>query len=310
MSSALRLAIITVLVFATAALGLIAYNASLPKPAAPVAQQTPVAPTISYLVAAHALPAGALARDEDFAARPGAGPSGAIVDSPEARAELRGSLVRRFLDANAPITSDDVLRPRDRGFLASVLAPDTRAVSIKVDAESGVSGLIWPGDRVDVVLTQVNDKADAAHRTLSETVLRNVRIIAIDQDIVQGAKDTKDNGAAAAKDTRAVSLELAPDEVKTIAVAKDLGKLSLAVRAAEERRSAVESGTMFGCDVSPEIARQNAVASGSATVVVYARGKPQEFSVRKHDAEAHVALIGCNTSSRMAGESATVASGQ
>jgi pilus assembly protein CpaB len=309
MSSALRLSVILVLVFATAVLGLLAYNASQPNAPAPVAQQSP-APTIGYLAAAHTLPAGTLARDEDFAARPGVGPSGAIVDTPEARAELRGSLVRRFLDANAAITSDDVLRPRDRGFLASVLAPDTRAVSIKVDAESGVSGLIWPGDRVDVVLTQVNDKTDAAHRTLSETVLHNVRIIAIDQDIVQGAKDIKDNGAAAAKDTRAVSLELWPEQVKAIAVAKDLGKLSLAVRAAEERRKTEESATMFGCDVSPEIARQTAIASQTAAVVVYAGGKPQEFSVRKHDADAHVAVIGCDTSSRMAGEGATVASGQ
>ena len=48
----------------------------------------------------------------------------------------------------------DVLRPRDRGFLAAVLAPGTRAVSIAVDPVSGVGGLIWPGDRVDVILTQ------------------------------------------------------------------------------------------------------------------------------------------------------------
>ena len=96
-----------------------------------------------------------------------------------------------------------------------MLAPDTRAISIKVDAESGVSGLIWPGDNVDVVLTQVSDKADAGHRSLSEVVLHSVRIIAIDQDIVQGAKDNKDNNAAAGKETRSVSLQLAPEQVKT-----------------------------------------------------------------------------------------------
>ena len=90
-------------------------------------------------------------------------PSGAILDTPDARIGLRGSLVRKFLDAGSPVTSQDVLRPRDRGFLASVLAPDSRAISIKVDADSGVSGLIWPGDYVDVVLTQVIDKADLAH---------------------------------------------------------------------------------------------------------------------------------------------------
>ena len=167
--------------------------------------------------------------------------------------------MRRFVDAGSLITADDVLRPRDRGFLASVLAPDTRAISIKVDAESGVSGLIWPGDNVDVVLTQMSDKADAAHRSLSEVVLHNVRIIAIDQDIVQGAKDNKDNSAAAAKDIRSVSLQLLPEQVKTIAIAKELG-LSLAIRAAvehEQTRDAARcSAQRVARDRPPERDRQ------------------------------------------------------
>ena len=194
MSSTLRLSIIMVLLLATAALGLVAYNTYLPKPVVQVAQNTPAPPTSGYFVAAHPLPTGTLARDEDFEVRsaPSASvPSGAILDTPDARIGLRGSLVRRFLDTGSPVTSQDVLRPRDRGFLASVLAPDSRAISINVDPEFGVSGLIWPGDYVDVVLTQVNDKADLAHRSLSETVLRNVRIIAIDQDIVEGAPANK-----------------------------------------------------------------------------------------------------------------------
>ena len=309
MTSALRLSIMLVLTLATAALGLIAYNAYLPKPTEqPVAQAVQAAPTSAYLVAAHPLPAGTLARDEDFAVRSAAVgdvPAGAILDSPDAKAGLRGSLVRRYLDAGAPVTAEDVLRPRDRGFLASVLAPDTRAVSIKVDAESGVSGLIWPGDFVDVVLTQANDKADAAHRTLSETVLHNVRIIAIDQDIVQGA-DGKD--ATAGRETHSVSLQLSPEEVKAIAVAKDLGKLSLAIRSAVGRADAADAGTTFGCHVSPEIARETAIASKSTTVLVYAGDKPKEFSVQKHDAADAGAASGCDVSSQMASRSAPLAS--
>jgi pilus assembly protein CpaB len=302
MTSALRLSIILVLALAAAVLGLIAYSAIQPKPVPQqVAQPAPARPATAYLVAAHPLPAGTLARDQDFAARsaaPGDVPAGALLDTPDARAELRGSLVRKFLDAGAPITSEEVLRPRDRGFLASVLAPDTRAVSIKVDAESGVSGLIWPGDHVDVVLTQVNDKADAAHRTLSEVVLRNVRIIAIDQDIVQGAEESKDsNGnAAPGKETRFVSLQLAPEQVQKIAVAKTLGQLSLAVRAAEQRRNAEDAGTLYGCDVSPEIARQSAIASESTKIVVYTGDKTTEYSVRKNDAEDAGAPFGCDAS--------------
>ena len=113
-------------------------------------------------------------------------PTGAILETPDAKAGLRGSLVRKFLDTDSPVTLQDLLRPRDQGFLASVLAPNSRAISIKVDAESGVSGLIRPGDYVDVVLTQVVEKTDVARRAVSETVLRNIRIIAIDQEMEQG----------------------------------------------------------------------------------------------------------------------------
>ena len=142
MSSALRLSIILVLLLATATLGLFAYNINQPAPVAEVAQVVQSAPapvTSGYFVAAHPLPAGTLARDEDFETRtaPSAAvPLGAILDTPQSKIELRGSLVRKYLETGNPIMAQDVLRPRDRGFLASVLAPDTRAISINVDAES------------------------------------------------------------------------------------------------------------------------------------------------------------------------------
>jgi pilus assembly protein CpaB len=293
MSSALRLSIIIVLLFATAALGLIAYSAYLPKSVVPVAQNAPAPVTTSYLVAAHPLPAGTLARDEDFTVRsapPESVPSGAILDTPDAKAGLRGSLVRKFLDTGTLVIAEDVLRPRDRGFLASVLAPDTRAISINVDPESGVSGLIWPGDNVDVVLTQMNDRTDARAWLAGETVLHNVRIIAIDQDIVQGAQA---NNTAAGKDTHTVSLQLTPEQVKKIAVAKDLGKLSLAIRAAVDTR---EASTISGCDVSQQIARESAIAGQSTKVVVYTGDKAKEFSVRKGDAGDMRALFNCDSS--------------
>jgi pilus assembly protein CpaB len=288
MSSGLRLSIILVLLFATAALGLIAYNMNQPNPVAQVAQAAPAPVTVGYYVAAHPLPAGTLARDEDFAVRsaPSGGvPTGAILDTPDAKVGLRGSLVRAFLDAGDPVTSQDVLRPRDRGFLASVLAPGSRAVSINVDAESGVSGLIWPGDHVDVVLTHTINKDDLAHGTLSETVLHDVRIIAIDQEIVQGAK--ADN-ATAGKVTHTVSLQLAPEQVQRITVAEQLGKLSLAMRAAVEQRDKGESGTTFSGDVSPEIARQ------SKTVMVYAGDKVREYSVSGDKIKGYSVKVGSN----------------
>jgi pilus assembly protein CpaB len=227
------------------------------------------------------LPRGTLARDEDFAVRsaqPDRVPADAILETPDSKASLTGSLVRKFVEAGSPITLQDIVRPQDRGFLASVLAPDSRAISIKVDEESGVSGLIRPGDQVDVLLTQVFEKADPSRRALTETVLRNVRIIAIDQEIVQGGRGI---ATAMGKPAQTVSLELTPDQVQRITVAKQLGKLSLSVRAAIDKRDSADAGVMSGCDVSPELARQNALAGQTAAVVLYSGGEAKHFSVRK-----------------------------
>ena len=296
MSSTLRLSIIMVLLLAATALGLIAYSMNQPKAQVQVAQvppekvtekapapaPAPVPVTVGYFVAAQPLPRGTLVRDDDFTVRqvssPADVPEGAIIDrpdaKPDAKAALRGSLVRNYLDAGAPVTAKDILRPQERGFLASVLAPDSRALSISVDATSGVSGLIWPGDYVDVVLTQKESAGakspDQQHATLSETVVHNVRVVAIDQDIMQGGravatgKDGKDNAAdkdnAAGKVAKNVTLQLAPDQVRKVTVATQLGKLSLAVRAAVDRQDSVDTDT---------------------TVVVYSRNNGIKYSVKR-----------------------------
>ena len=122
MSSALRLSIIMVLLLATTALGLIAYNMNLPK-AGPGRGHgegaTPAPATVGYFVAARPLPRGTLARDEDFAVRsvpPERVPAGAILETPDAKIGLPGSLVRKFVDAGSPITLQDILAPAGSGF--------------------------------------------------------------------------------------------------------------------------------------------------------------------------------------------------
>ncbi|WP_050043670.1 Flp pilus assembly protein CpaB [Bradyrhizobium sp. LTSPM299] len=269
----MRLSIIMVFLLAAAALGLIAYNMNLPKEVAAaqvtekVAVKAPEPVTVGYFVAAHPLPRGTLARDEDFTVRSvpsGSVPAGAILDTPDAKIGIRGSLVRNFLDTGSLVTSEDILRPRERGFLASVLAPDSRAISINVDAASGVSGLIWPGDYVDVVLTEeptttAEQKTAQQHGALSETVAQNVRVVAIDQEIVQGGPA---NNATAGKVARTVSLQLAPDQVKKVTVAGQRGKLTLAVRSAIGRQDTGDSDT---------------------NVVVYTRNGGTKYSVRKDD---------------------------
>jgi pilus assembly protein CpaB len=299
MSSALRISIILVLLLATTAFGLIAYNMNLPKAQAPVevAEKAP-APTVGYFVAARPLPKGTLARAEDFIVRSvtrESVPKGAIVDTGDAKAGLPGSLVRKFVDAGSPVTLQDLLRPRDRGFLASVLGPDSRAISVKVDEESGVSGLIRPGDYVDVVLTQVFEKADPGRRAMSETVLRNVRIIAIDQEIAQG--EGRNANTATAKPAQTVSLELTPEQVKKITVAKHIGTLSLSVRSAADQWDLTDTGAASSCDVSPEFGQNTAV-------VVHAGGEVKQYSVRKQDLGDSGNIVSCDEQQELARQTA------
>jgi pilus assembly protein CpaB len=305
MSSALRLSMIAVLVLASAALGLIAFNMNQPRQVA-VGTANGSA-TVGYFVAARPLPKGTLARIEDFtvrAGRPQDIPAGAILENSDTQAGLPGALVRKFVEAGTPITLQDIVRPQDRGFLASVLAPDSRATSIRVDEESGVSGLIRPGDYVDVVLTQVFEKGEAARRVLSETILRNVRVIAIDQEIVQGGRGPL---LSMGKPAQTVSLELAPEQVNKVTVARQIGKLSLTVRSAIDQADSANPGAMSSCDVSPELARQNALAGQTTAIVVYTGGADaKQYSVRKDGGVSG----NCDWSTDVTRQAATAAAGR
>src|SRR6185312_7553235 len=131
---------------------------------------------------------------------------------------------------------------------------------------------------------------------LSELLLRNVRIIAIDQEIEQGGRSAS---ALAGKSAQTVSLELTPEQVKKITVAKQLGTLSLAVRAAVEQWDTADSGAISSCDVSPELAGQ------SAPVAVYSGGELKQYSVRKQGSEDLDAIANCGGVSDLSGRTAT-----
>ena len=270
MSFSLRLTVIALMLITASALAMIAYRAVTPVVVmAPSPASAPAPLQLSYRVAAHALPAGTLTRDEDFTVKPIAAaslPPGAITESPEARADLRGALVRNWIESGQPITAADVLRPRDRGFTASVLASGSRAIAIGVDPVTGVAGLIWPGDHVDVILTQtLGDKTPIAQRVMSETVLTNVRVIAIDQEISQGAPA---GAAVAGKLARTVTLQVDPDQAEKLAVAQNLGKLQLTIRpAADAPARAMLSQTTFGGDVSPALSRSGEPAGTAVHVI-------------------------------------------
>lgn len=280
----LRLLVSIMMLVTTLALGAVAYQLARPV-AAPSVVSAPTRPAVAplldqYFVAAHPLPAGTFLRDEDLRLKtvlPGELPPMAIADSEENRAGLHGALVRQYLDEGTAITQADLLRPRDRGFLAAVLESQTRAVAVAVDAVSGVAGLIWPGDRVDVILTQQieHDAAPLPHRILSETILTNVRVIAVDQDLVRGPGAGFAAGTTTGRVARTVTLQVDGDQAQRVAIAQQLGQISLAVRAIDDKstadsgKSPTEGGksTLFSGDVSPALSTVDHPAGAKVQVI-------------------------------------------
>ncbi len=224
---------------------------------------TPLVNRLKVLVAAKALRPGSLMKADDITVREvdeDKLPTGYIADETSARRSFTGAMVRRTLAVGDVIATTEVLRPGDHGFLAAVLRPGFRAVTVAVDAVSGTAGLIWPGDRVDLILTQQMDDLAAAQpgrKIAAETVQRDVRVIAIDQQLVQGA-----TGAADSLPARTITLEVSSASAEQVQVATRLGRLSLSVRSAEHGPSEEKEGTTWAGDVS------NALGSASSKPVL------------------------------------------
>ena len=224
------------------------------------------------LVAAAALPPGTLLRAKDVNWQPtnspepgqilraadGLGNANAEIDQ-QVRAEVYGAALRIALATGDPIRRDRIVKPADRDFLQVVLSPGARAIAIPVATGGASTGLLSPGDRVDVVLTQTfkNDPS-LARRSVSETVVQSLRVLAVD------AADAKLTGASSGFG-RTVTLEVTPEQAEKINVAGELGKLSLTLRSiitaggsgatfsAGSNRTASVRSTWAG-DVSPALA--------------------------------------------------------
>jgi pilus assembly protein CpaB len=276
--------VLRIVFFALMALGLVGFGtvawiSSRPPPTA-VAAVPPPPTKVTVLAAAHPLRAGSLLKPEDLTAkeivvsdrRPDMS-----VDNVDTRHALSGAMVRRSLSAGEPIRSGDVMRPGDHGFLAAVLEPGMRAVTVGVDATTGAAGLIWPGDRVDLILTQTMQEATLplGRRVAAETVLSDARVIAIDQQLVQGADASNNNGQA-----RTVTLEVTQEQAARVSVATRLGRLSLAVRSADASPTASAkpaSNTTWAVDVSPALGAEPPAPTQNTIHVYQGSAEAKEF---------------------------------
>jgi pilus assembly protein CpaB len=149
-----------------------------------------------------------------------------VLKGPRSDQEMIGAVVRSRIAAGEPVTDGAVVKPGDRGFLAAVLSPGMRAVSVPINAISSHSGLIFPGDHVDLILTQSLVGSDeGAIRRVSETVLSDIRIIAM-------GSDTRDDPAEGQSNERAktATFEVTPRQAEQVTLLIELGKLSLSLR--------------------------------------------------------------------------------
>jgi len=180
------------------------------------------------LVATHGLPAGQFLQPNDleWQAWPQTGLSSSyIVQGSRSVDDLVGSVVRAAISAGEPVTDDRLIKKGDRGFLSAIMTPGTRAVTVQLQQNAGLGGLVLPGDHVDVVLTAVvpgNAPNEPEHRA-SETVLEDIRVIAIDQKM----SDMSNESVMA----KTATLEVTPKQAEILALVADMGKLSLTLRA-------------------------------------------------------------------------------
>jgi pilus assembly protein CpaB len=164
---------------------------------------------------------------------------------------LQGTVVRFPIPAGQPLTQGALVKPGDRGFLAAALAPGMRAVTVPVDGKgANVSGFVFPGDRVDLILTQdVAGGGDGPPLKASETVLRNLRVLATDQ---RTDKQTDDKGNTVVTTYSTVTVEVTPEIAERLAVAQSVGGLSLSLRSIADNQGELEDAIASGDINVPE----------------------------------------------------------
>jgi len=225
---------ILVLVVAILAGGMAAWLVSGSDPV-PVVEPTPVPvvqlETVDVLVAGTDINLGSLISVPDLKWQmwPAAAASPQFIrktDRPDAIEQLAGSITRQAFATGEPIREARLIRAQGSGYLAAILPQGMRAIAMEVSPESGVGGFILPNDHVDVLLTRRDkaaEKAAGVELHVSETILTNIRVLAIDQTIEEK------NGQKVVVGKTA-TLELSPGQAETLVLSQQIGALSLSLR--------------------------------------------------------------------------------
>ena len=157
--------------------------------------------------------------------------------SPDGVEEATGSTARATFTKGEPIIQSKLVKAGGSGYMSAILPAGMRAVSIKISPETGAGGFILPNDRVDVVLTKSeNGRGSRGQNFTNDTILSNVRVLAIDQSDPQ--KD--DEGKVVIGKT--ATLELTQPHAELLALAESLGELTLSLRSIQDFKMSGQGG--------------------------------------------------------------------
>jgi pilus assembly protein CpaB len=231
-----------------------------------------VASATQVLVAKRDLALGQFVRAEDLRWQPWPDDNLApsyVVQGRRTMEEFVGGVVRQPIVAGEPITEMRVVSPGNSGFLAAVLTPGHRAVSVPVTLTSVISGFVFPGDRVDVILSHTVQNQDERDVRVSSTMLRDIRVLALDQKTAMQPGETSPGA-------RTATLEVTPKQSEIIAVAAEMGKLSLSLRSLARVSPAHKPEPAW-----PTYTLETEVGARAATrrVTVFRGGKAEDVNV-------------------------------
>jgi pilus assembly protein CpaB len=236
--SPLRLIILLVAAGAAVVAVFLVRSVKAPAPAeaaAPVEIVKEEKPAKQILVAKHDLAVGQFVTVEDlaWAIWPENTATPAFTDQktkPDAIETSVGGVVRIAMVEGEPVTAAKIVLPGDSSFMAAVLNPGMRAVSIEISAETAAGGFVLPDDRVDVLLTRSQSSPDGGPDVVySEPILQNVRILAID-----GIYSTASEGQGQALVGSRATLELSPNDSRMLITAQRAGSLSIVLRSIDD----------------------------------------------------------------------------
>lgn len=263
----MKAARLVVLGVAVAAGGFAAYLAGgsrKPPPAPPKAPEVVQLETVDVLVAKSDLNRGEVLDGSEIGWQtwPKAAANSNFIqktDRPDAIKQFEGAIVRVPVAAGQPIYDPMVVFAKGSGFLAAILPKGMRAVAINISPDSDAGGFILPEDHVDILLTRHDkdaEKASGTEKIVTDTILQNVRVLAVDQMMQEK------NGQKVVVGKTA-TVELTPEQAETLANGHQLGLLSLSLRSLTDSQSAMPEG---GSEHKGNGASINTVRYGISTV--------------------------------------------